>query len=402
MRKKIVIIGGGQAGGRLSQLLAKEADSLETTLIFDEPYPPYERPPLSKSVIIGGSTLEKHLIWRPESAAWRAISIKAGVQALSINRDKKEVSLANGEAVAYDKCVIATGSSVRPLTVPGGDLREVLKLRTYEDALAVASRLGDIRKLLIIGGGFIGLEVASAMRSLGIDTRVVEASDRLLSRIVPRQIAGKLLERHRSAGVTFNFMTMVERFIHDRNKALKAAVLSNGETVECDLALVGVGVYPNVALGEEAGLEIEVGICTDQGLVTSDKDILACGDVASFWHPMFNRRIRVEAWQNAEDHAAIAAASLCGLAVPNPSVPFFWSDQYELSLQLMGMPHLGVLVQEIKMADGSVILVHSNGWGVVVGATGYGIAESIGREMRRIRGVISRSGSTDFGSVAVG
>jgi 3-phenylpropionate/trans-cinnamate dioxygenase ferredoxin reductase subunit len=390
MRKRVLIIGGGQAGGRLAQFLSQDSESLDVTIFCREQHAPYERPPLSKAVILGASAIANCLIWRPGSRAWDAIQTETGVSVTAINRHSKTVTIDNGADVAYDKLVIATGSSIRQFGTPGSDLNGVFSLRTYDDAIAIAGRLQKARRLLVVGGGFIGLEVAAAARTIGVETHVIEASDRILSRIVPKPIAERLLDRHRSAGVTFDFQSMVQRFISNGRKGLKAALLSTGERIECDMALVGVGVSPNVELASAAGLEIDVGVCTNDSLITSDPDILACGDVAAFWHPLFDRRVRVEAWQNAEDHAGIAAAVLRGLPAPKPAVPFFWSDQYELSMQLMGLPHLGVLISERRISNTSLILLHLDAQSRVLGATGFGTAEEIGREMRRIRSLINQ------------
>jgi 3-phenylpropionate/trans-cinnamate dioxygenase ferredoxin reductase subunit len=393
MRKRVVIVGGGQSGGRLAHLLSQEPAQLDVTLVCDESHPPYERPPLSKTVITGATTLPSHMVWKSGSAAWHSITMIKGDAAVDLDRDNRVVTLESGANLEYDKLVIATGSSNRPFNVRGSQLRGVVSLRTYEDALVIARRLKDCKRLLVVGGGFIGLEVAAAARELGIAVRVIEASDSLLSRIVPRDVARQLLEMHEAAGVKVDFMTMVETFTSKSRKTLNAAVLSNGETVECDVALIGVGVAPNVALARRAKLEIEVGICTDERLVTSDDDILACGDVAAFWHPLFGRRIRVEAWQNAEDHAVIAAATLRRMPAVMPSVPFFWSDQYRYSLQLIGLPHLGLTTETRHTPKGGTILVHTDLSAKVVGATGFGTPDDIGREMRRIKSVISKSQS---------
>jgi 3-phenylpropionate/trans-cinnamate dioxygenase ferredoxin reductase subunit len=390
MRKRILIIGGGQAGGRLAQLLSQDSESLDVTIFCREQHAPYERPPLSKAVILGSSTIANCLIWRSGSRAWDAIQAEIGVSVTAINRKTKTVTVDTGTDVAYDKLIIATGSSIRRFDTPGSDLNGVFSLRTYDDAIAIAESLKKTRRLLVVGGGFIGLEVAAAARAIGVETHVIEASDRILSRIVPKPVAERLLERHRAAGVTFDFQSMVQRFVSDGRKGLKAAVLSTGERVDCNMALVGVGVSPNVELASAAGLDVDVGVCTDDSLITSDPDILACGDVASFWHPLFDRQVRIEAWQNAEDHAGIAAAVLRGSPAPKPAVPGFWSDQYEFSMQLMGLPYLGVFISERWISNTSLVLLHLDAQGRVLGATGFGTAEEIGREMRRVRSLINQ------------
>src|SRR5260221_3470807 len=184
MRKRILIMGGGQAGGRLAQLLSQDSESLDVTIFCGEQHAPYERPPLSKAVILGSSGIANCMIWRPGSHAWDTIQTEIGVSVTAINRQSKAVTVDTGAEVAYDKLVIATGSSIRPFSTPGSDLNGVFSLRTYDDATAIAGSLKKTRRLLVVGGGFIGLEVAAAARSIRVETHVIEASDRILSRRV--------------------------------------------------------------------------------------------------------------------------------------------------------------------------------------------------------------------------
>ena len=255
---------------------------------------------------------------------------------------------------------------------PGSGLANVHSLRSYDQALAIAEDFASGKRLVVVGGGFIGLEIAASARLRDLETTVVEASDRLLARVVPARIASLLARRHEEEGVTLRMGAMVERFISNGRGAVKAAELSTGETIPCDVAVVGVGVAANVELAAEAGLDVDVGIRADASLRTSDPAIFAIGDVANFWHPLYDRPVRVEAWQNAEDHAKVAAAVLSGREAVADTVPFFWSDQYDLSLQIVGLPHLGSSVVARTRKDGAAILFHLEPNGRIVGATGLG------------------------------
>jgi 3-phenylpropionate/trans-cinnamate dioxygenase ferredoxin reductase component len=381
-RNRVVVIGGGQAGGRLTQILGANPRDFDVTLVCEEPHPPYERPPLTKGVLTGKTTREHCLIWREEDDAWRNVELRLGVSAIAIDREANRVHLSDGEKLGYDTLVLATGSSVRRFSVEGAALKGVHYLRNIDDSLAIARRFEPSKRLVVVGGGFIGLEIAASARAQGIDTTLVEASDRLLARVVPSVVADQLANRHRSEGVRMRMGAMVERFVSGPGDALCALELSTGEVLPCDLAVIGVGVKANSALAVKAGLSVDVGVRVDASLRTDDPSIFACGDVATFWHPLFNQYVRVEAWQNAEDHARVVAKVIMGEKAMSDAVPWFWSDQYDLSLQIAGLPTLGSSVAARLMDDGALILFHFTPSGKIVGATGLGKAESIGRDVR--------------------
>lgn len=388
MIEKIIIVGAGHAGGRLAEYLAQKQDRFDVTLIGEESFQPYERPPLSKSVLLGTSSLEDCLIWKKGDTGGK-IDVRLGVSVLHIDRDAKTVRLSDDSDLNYDRLVLATGSEVRQFSVPGDHFEGVMSLRSFSDSVAVSERFLASEKMIVVGGGFIGLEVASIAAQRGLSPSVIEASSRPLGRLVPQAISERIADAHRNANVELIFGAMVQRFVSNGRGKIKRAILSNGETVECDLAVVAVGVKPVVRLAEEAGLKVDVGVSTDERLQTSDPNIFACGDIASFWHPLYKQSIRLESWQNAEDHAKILAAVLSDEDVPKPSVPFFWSDQYERSLQILGLPHLGSSIR-VKMAtENSTILLHYDARDRIVGATAFGTIEEIGRELRQTRHLIA-------------
>lgn len=388
MRRRIVIIGGGHAGGRVAQILAASEQNLELVVVGREPHAPYYRPPLSKGVLIGGAGLDDCLIWKQGDPAWARAGLMSGISASSLDAGNKTVLLSNGDTLAYDALVLATGSIVRQLSVPGADLQGIHTLRTFDDAVRLSARFKRGNKLLIVGGGFIGLEIAAAASVQGLETTVVEASGRLLSRIVPHAVGEALAQRHQSEGVSFRFGYMVERFISNNSGEIKGALLSSGEVVKCDLAVVGVGAVADSQLARKAGLDVDVGIRTSASLETSAPDVYACGDCVSFWHPLFEKHVRVEAWQNAEDHARVVAARILGQEARCDTVPFFWSDQYDLSMQIVGLPHFGSSVTTRRLGE-ATILYHLDARGRLVGATGIGFAGSIGREIRQARYAIA-------------
>jgi 3-phenylpropionate/trans-cinnamate dioxygenase ferredoxin reductase subunit len=387
--RRVVIVGGGQAGGRLAQRLAGNRD-ISVILVCREPHPPYERPPLSKGVLLGTESFEKCLIWPKDDPAWSRVDLRVGVSVELIDRAAQTVRLSGGDILPYDFLVLATGSELRRVSVAGADLDGIHELRSIDDSQAIARRFARGKRLVVVGGGFVGLEIAASARTAGLRTSVIEASDRLLARIVPPSVASLLSERHKQQGVSLYMGTMVERFLGNSRGAVRAVELSTGQILPCDLAVVGVGVKAETSLASAAGLDVEVGIRVDASLRTSDPSVFACGDAAMFWHPLFEQHVRVEAWQNAEDHAAVIAAVIAGEKAVCDTVPWFWSDQYDLSLQIAGLPHLGSSVVTRKLDGGALILFHLGPTGRMVGATGLGVPGAIGREIRLAQRLIGQ------------
>lgn len=394
MTRKIVIVGGGHAGGRLAELLVQRSGDLEVSLVGAEPFLPYERPPLSKNVLLGTAGFEDCQLWKRGQISDQ-IDIRLEVSAERIERSEKNVHLSDGTNIPYDQLVIATGSCVRNFSVPGDHNNGVLSLRSYADSVAVSKRLLTSENMIVVGGGFIGLEVASIAAQCGLQPKVVEASDRPLGRLVPRPIASRIIDMHNDAGVDLQFGTMVKQFLSNGRGNIQSAVLSNGERCNCDLAVIAVGVRPKVELARQAGLEVNVGIVTDHQLRTSDPNIFACGDVALFWNPLFQRHIRLESWQNAEDHARILAGVLTCEEVPCPSVPFFWSDQFDRSLQILGLPHLGSSVRVKFRSSTSLVLLHYDARDRLVGVTAFGTTDQIAPELRKPRKLIASMAKFD-------
>jgi 3-phenylpropionate/trans-cinnamate dioxygenase ferredoxin reductase subunit len=334
-------------------------------------------------------------MWQGSDHAWTRVTRRVGISAEAVERETKTVRLSSGEPLAYDILVLATGSSARRLVCAGADLDQVYTLRSIDDAVAIGGRFAAGKRLLVVGGGFIGLEVAASARNRKLDVTVVEASDRLLGRVVPPEIAGLVAKRHQTEGVVLKMGTMVERFIGNGRGSVKAAELSSGEIVPCDLAVVGIGAIAETDIAVVAGLDVAGGIRVDASLRTSDPAIFACGDIASFLHPLFEQHIRVEAWQNAEDHARVAASAIRGVPAICDAVPWFWSDQYDLSLQIAGLPHLGSSCVTRQLGEGAVILFHLGPTGRLLGATGLGKAEAIGRDIRVAKALIAARSHPD-------
>lgn len=386
----IVIVGAGQAGGWAAQTLRKEGFTGRLVLIGDERHPPHERPPLSKAVLAGQA--QPQSTWLQKSQAFEALALewRPGTTVTRIDRAGKRVELPGGEMLSYDKLILCTGGRARTLAIPGADAPGVRTLRTIDDALVLAPLLQPGRSIVVIGGGWIGLEVAATARQKGAEVVVVEAQRRLCERTVPAEISEHLLALHRTHGTRVRLGAGVER-IGSTADGRSAVTLSDGSVLGCDAVVVGVGLVPNDELAREAGLECDGGVLVDACCRSSDPDILAAGDVAVAENPWAGRRLRLESWQNAQEQGIAAARSALGLEVDYRPLPWFWSDQYGMNLQIVGIPTPAqqVVVRGAAGSDSFVLFYLESG--VVKAAIGPNAA----RDLRFARRLIEQRKPVD-------
>jgi 3-phenylpropionate/trans-cinnamate dioxygenase ferredoxin reductase component len=333
----IVIIGAGQAGGWAAQTLRKEGFAGKVVLIGDEAHPPHERPPLSKAVLAGEALPESTHLQKPEAFEKLSLDWRNGVHVTAIDRATKRLTMAGGESIGFDKLILCTGGRARALNVPGAGLPVIFTLRTIDDALALGPLLRPGKAVVVVGGGWIGLEVAATARKKGADVVVVEAMARLCERTVPSQISEHLLAMHTSHGTRVLLGAGVAGFAHDAQGRLVVS-LGDGRELECDAVVVGIGLVANDELARDAGLECNAGVMVDNQCRTSDPDIFAAGDVAVTPNNWAGRRMRLESWQNAQDQGIAAARSALGIEVDYQPLPWFWSDQFDMNLQIYGVP----------------------------------------------------------------
>ena len=329
-----VIIGAGQAGATVVETLRKNGFEGEITLLGDEPQPPYQRPPLSKAYLLGEMALER-LYLRPE--AWYAehdVTLIEGTRATAIDRTARSVTLSNGDTLIYDKLALTTGAEPHRLPARiGGDLEGVYSVRTLADVDAMSPEFIAGRKALIIGGGYIGLEAAAVAAKLGLKPTLVEMADRILQRVAAPETSDYFRVLHRAHGVEMVEGVGVEALVGEGR--ITRAKLTDGREIEVDFAIVGVGVAPRTVLAEAAGLSLDNGIKTNAMAQTSDPDIYAAGDCAST--PLDGTQIRIESVGNAIDQAEIAALNMIGNANTYTPKPWFWSDQFDVKLQIAGL-----------------------------------------------------------------
>ncbi|WP_117195485.1 NAD(P)/FAD-dependent oxidoreductase [Rhizobium terrae] len=338
MTGRLVIVGAGQAGFALAAKLRALKDTRPITIIGSEDVIPYQRPPLSKKYLLGEMEFDR-LTFRP--ASWfpeNNVEILLSTYVEEIDRQAKRVRMQDGATLEYDTLALATGSTARTLPASvGGDLDGVFTVRDKRDADLLAGEMKPGRRLLIIGGGYIGLEAAAVARHLGLEVTLIEMADRILQRVAASETADAMREIHEKHGVVIREKTGLHRLIGGggpQGNHVHAAELSDGSTIEVDFVIVGIGVTPNDRLAQDCGLDVGNGIVVDEFARTSDPSIFAMGDCAML--PWKGRRIRLESVQNAVDQAEAAAAVMAGGDTPYDAKPWFWSDQYDVKLQIAG------------------------------------------------------------------
>lgn len=337
MSDPIVIVGAGQAAGQAIVSLRQEGFDGPITLVGDEAYIPYQRPPLSKKFLSGEMGLERVYL-KPEAFfADQGVELCLGRRAVTLNRTGRSIALDDGSALTYSKLLLTTGSRVRRLPVPGEGLEGVHYLRTVADVLAIRGALTPGCRLVIVGAGYIGLEVTAVAARMGAQVTVLEMETRVLARVTAPAMSTFFEREHRAQGVDIRLQTRVQGFTDDGTGKLAGIECADGSRIEADLAIVGIGILPNVELAEAAGLPCDNGIVVDEHAQTADPDIFAAGDCANHPNDLVGKRIRLESVQNAIDQAKAAAAAMCGNPRPYTEVPWFWSDQYDLKLQIAGL-----------------------------------------------------------------
>jgi 3-phenylpropionate/trans-cinnamate dioxygenase ferredoxin reductase subunit len=335
MTKSVAIAGAGHAAGQVVATLRQKKFAGTITLIGEEPWLPYQRPPLSKKFLAGELPAER-LHFKPQSFYDDpAIEVRLETRIDSLDCRGKTLRTAGGRQIAYDKLVLATGARPRLLRLPGVDLDGVHYLRTIADVTGIRSRLGAGVRVVIVGAGYIGLEVAAVASQLGADVTVIETEDRVMKRVVSPQISEFYQREHSSHGVKLMLSTSIGGFSGGRQVA--GVELSDGRRVAAHLVVIGIGVVPNTELASDAGLAVENGIVVDNRCQTSDPDIFAVGDCTYHPNDILGYRVRLESVHNALEQAKTAASNICGERSCYAQVPWFWSDQYDLKLQIAGL-----------------------------------------------------------------
>ena len=387
----MIIIGAGECGTRAALALHQAGYDGPVTLLGAEPHAPYERPPLSKETLTAERPAPK-AIGGAERLAEAGIDFRPSCRVRGIDRAAGRVLL-DGEALSYHRLLLATGARPRPL--PGADGPTVATLRSLDDAARIRAALGPGRQLVVIGGGFIGLELAASARRLGTEVAVIEAQPRLLARAVPAEIADVLHARHLAAGARLHLAARIAGITG------AGVALADGSLVPAGLVVVGIGAVPDIELAVAAGLAVDNGIAVDATLASSDPAILAAGDCCSFPHPLYDgRRVRLESWRSAQAQGALAARNMLGAGEAVADVPWFWSDQHELSLQVAGLAEGATRHARRALGDGAFILFHLGPDGRLLAASGIGTGNAVAKDIRLAELLIARRAHPDPAALA--
>jgi 3-phenylpropionate/trans-cinnamate dioxygenase ferredoxin reductase subunit len=340
----MVIVGAGQAATQAIETLRKRGHTGSITMIGDEPLLPYQRPPLSKKYLAGAMERDRLIIRHADHYAHHNVEARLGFAVVSIDRQRRRVEISDGSAVDYDRLLIATGSHPRPLPLPGAELAGVHYLRSVADVDRLRRELKPARHGVIIGAGYIGLEVAATCREAGVHVTVLEATDRVMNRVVSPEVSGFYEAEHGQHGVKIVCAARVDSLVRARTEAASSGTervagvrLVGGEEIAADFVLVAIGVVPTDALACDAGLECENGILVDEYCQSSDTRIYAAGDCARHPNIHYGARVRLESVDNAFEQGTSAALNMLGLTTAHDKVPWFWSDQYDLKMIIVGL-----------------------------------------------------------------
>ena len=359
MPETFVIVGAGQAGAQAAHTMRERGFRGRLIMVGDEPVAPYQRPPLSKKFLDNLVSVERLQIRPPAYYEMNNIELRLRTPVERIDRQAGRVHLRGGIRIAYDKLLLCTGSRPRVLDVPGNQSADVHYLRTLQDALRLRSKIARNRRIAVIGGGYIGLEVAATAAAAGAAVTILETTDRILNRVTTSEVSRFFADTHRRKGVDVRCNTRVVGFeVGER----LAGVRCDDQLVKADIAVVGIGAVPNAELAHAAGLACDDGIVVDEHCRTTDPNIYAAGDCTRHPNALLKRRLRLESVQNANDQAHVAALNMCGEACAYAEVPWFWSQQYEFKMQSAGLCDGFDLIEERgSMASGSFALLYRKG-----------------------------------------
>ena len=378
--KKIVILGGGQAAANAIRAIRNLDQNCQVSLVSEEISLPYERPPLSKKCITGEKTFESCQFFDGEFYDNHNIELHLDRKVELVDFKNQKLLINNQASIGFDQLLIATGSTNRVLAVDGLAPDQILYLRTMAESQAIVDQVQNKKRVLIIGGGFIGMELAASLRSLGKTVTVIEVGPQLMGRAIPREIAGIVLEKHEQAGVAVHLDTTVTTVMNEGD--CYKAEMSNGNTVVFDLIIVGIGIRPNLDAFADGDLRTDNGVVTDECGRTSIDNVYAAGDVASFYHPHYDTHMRLESWKHAQSHGMSVGKNMAGEPTVYSEIPWIWSEQYDYNLQLSGIANgYDSCIKRGDSPEEGIVYFYLRR-NRIIGACGVSVGPKIGRDIR--------------------
>jgi len=403
MVDRILIVGAGQAAAQAIDTLRRKGFKGALTLIGAEPHLPYQRPPLSKKYLSGALEQERLLIRPAHFYTEHAVETRLGRRAELIDRERRSVRLDDGSAVGYDLLLLATGSKPRRMVTPGANLAGVHYLRNIADVEGIRPDLVPGKRMVVIGGGYIGLEVAATAREIGLEVTVLEMADRVMNRVTCAEVSAFYQAEHAKHGVRIVCNARVEA-LHGTGQGtvarVRAVACADGSEHPADIVIAGIGVFPEDQLARDAGLECENGIVVDQHCRTSDPNIFAAGDCTSHPSIHYGRHIRLESVDNAFEQASSAALNMLGVPTPHDKVPWFWSDQYDLTLQVAGLAEGATTHVDRPVSDDALLQFHLADDGRLLAASGIATGNAIARDVRVAEMLIAKGARPDPAALA--
>jgi 3-phenylpropionate/trans-cinnamate dioxygenase ferredoxin reductase subunit len=388
--ERVVIIGAGQSGGRAAALLRQEGFGGEIALLGAEAHAPYERPPLSKAVLKGEKPAADCFLYDEPFYAENRIDLRTGARAAAIDTGARTVTLEDGQTLSYGALILATGGVVKTLPLPGAALAGIHVVRTLEDSAALGALLKPGAKVAVIGGGFIGLETAASARQMGCAVTVLEGAPRILGRSAPEAVAAAVARLHEEHGVDIRLNVRIEGFEGDDAGRVTGVRFQDGSVQPADAVVIGIGISPDTALAEAAGIPCEDGILVDEFGAAQVPGVYACGDCARAQNPRYGEAIRLESWQNADMQARAVARAICEKAEAYAPVPWLWSDQYDWTLQTAGFPHRAdTLITRGRFEDENLLFLSLDS-GRLMGAAGLGKPTQIAKDVRIAQQMMER------------
>jgi 3-phenylpropionate/trans-cinnamate dioxygenase ferredoxin reductase subunit len=386
--KKIVILGGGQAAANAIRAIRNLDQNCHVALVSEETSLPYERPPLSKKCITGEKTLESCQFFDIEFYDNHNIELHLDRKVEFVDFNNQKLLIENQVPIVFDQLLIATGSTNRTLSIDGLGAEQILYLRTMTESQAIVDQVQTKNRVLIIGGGFIGMELAASLQSLGKTVTVIEAGPQIMGRAIPREIAGIVQNRHEQAGVAVHLDTTATTVMNEGD--CYKAEMSDGNTVVFDLIIVGIGIRPNLDAFVDGDLCTDDGVVTDEYGRTSIDNVYAAGDVASFYHPHYDAHMRLESWKHAQSHGMNVGKNIAGESAVYNEIPWMWSEQYDFNLQLSGVPSgFESCVKRGDSPEEGIVYFYLRR-NRIIGACGVSVGPKIGRDIR-VAGMLAKA-----------